>query len=145
MVFCDAESRVFIPIFFITTGFLINPRALVESFRSDLGLVVAIIGALLVGKFIAAEVAGRMFGYGRTERMTIWSLTLPQVAATLAATLVAFNTFDVNHQRLLDGRMLNVVLALMLFTSVLGPILTEHFAPRLLTGATTARETQRAA
>jgi hypothetical protein len=28
--------------------------------------------------------------------------------------------------------MLNVVLALMLFTSILGPILTEHYAPRLV-------------
>jgi len=28
--------------------------------------------------------------------------------------------------------MLNVVLALMLATSILGPVLTEHFAPRLV-------------
>jgi len=138
-------DALFIPVFFITTGFLINPRGLIESLRSDLPLVVAIIGALLVGKFIAAEVAGRVFGYGRAERLTIWSLTLPQVAATLAATLVGYTTFDANHERLLDGRMLNVVLALMLFTSVLGPILTERFAPRLLPGATTATEKQRAA
>jgi hypothetical protein len=76
----------------------------------------------------------------------MWSLTLPQVAATLAATLVAYNTFDANHQRLIDTRMLNVVLALMLFTSILGPILTERFAPRLLGGgATSANQVQRAA
>ena len=64
--------------------------------------------------------------------MTVWSLTLPQVAATLAATLVAYNTFNPAGQRLLDDRMLNVVLVLMLFTSIVGPILTEHYAPRLL-------------
>jgi hypothetical protein len=28
--------------------------------------------------------------------------------------------------------MLNVVLALMLCTAILGPVLTEHFAPRLV-------------
>jgi hypothetical protein len=62
----------------------------------------------------------------------MWSLTLPQVAATLAATLVAFDTFDPAGQRLIDSRLLNVVLVLMLTTSILGPVLTERFAPRML-------------
>ena len=124
-------NSLFIPIFFITTGFLIDPRALVHSVASDAGLVASIIGALVVGKYIAAEVTGRAFGYSSNARLTVWSLTLPQVAATLAATLVAYDTFDPLHQRLLDTRMLNVVLVLMLATSILGPVLTERFAPRL--------------
>jgi hypothetical protein len=37
-------------------------------------------------------------------------------------------------QRLLDDRMLNVVLVLVLVTAVLGPVLTERFAPRLARG-----------
>jgi len=124
-------NSLFIPIFFITTGFLIDPRALAHSLASDLPLVLSIIGALVVGKFAAAEITGRMYGYTRDERLTIWSLTLPQVAATLAATLVAYNTVDRAGNHLLDNRMLNVVLALMLSTSILGPVLTERFAPRL--------------
>ena len=138
-------TSFFIPIFFITTGFLIDPRALAASLTRDYALVAAIIGALVIGKYLAAEIAGRRFGYTRDERLTMWSLTLPQVAATLAATLVAYNTFDGRHQRLLDTRMLNVVLALMLFTSILGPILTEHFAPRLTSEAAAAHPEQRAA
>jgi len=126
-------NSLFIPIFFITTGFLIDPRALAHSLASDLPLVLSIIGALVVGKFVAADVTGRMYGYTRDERLTVWSLTLPQVAATLAATLVAYNTVDGAGHHLLDTRMLNVVLALMLSTSILGPVLTEYFAPRLLT------------
>ena len=63
-----------------------------------------------------------------------WALTLPQVAATLAATLVAYHTVDAAGQRLLDEKMLNAVLVLMLATSVLGPVLTERFAPRMLEG-----------
>jgi hypothetical protein len=55
------------------------------------------------------------------------------VAATLAAALVAFDTFDQVGRRLIDGRLLNVVLVLMLTTSILGPVLTERFAPRILT------------
>jgi hypothetical protein len=39
-------------------------------------------------------------------------------------------------QRMLDGTMLNAVLVLMLATSILGPVLTERFAPRLRDQAT---------
>jgi len=47
-------------------------------------------------------------------RLTMWVLTLPQVAATLAATLVAYDTRNAAGQRLLlDGTMLNAVLVLM--------------------------------
>lgn len=125
-------NSLFIPAFFITTGFLIDPRALAHSLASDLPLVLSIIGALVVGKFVAAEITGRMYGYSRDEKLTIWSLTLPQVAATLAATLVAYKTVNRAGAHLLDDRMLNVVLALMLCTAILGPVLTEHFAPRLV-------------
>lgn len=63
--------------------------------------------------------------------MTIWSLTLPQVAATIAAAIVAFNTFDSTGERLIGSELLNV-LVLMLTTSILGPLLTERLIPRLL-------------
>jgi Kef-type K+ transport system membrane component KefB len=138
-------DSLFIPIFFITTGFLIDPRALATSLVDNWTLVLAVIGALVVGKLLAAELAGRRFGYDRNERLTIWSLTLPQVAATLAAALVAFHTVDAQHRRLLDERMLNVVLTLMLFTSVVGPILTAHVAPRLAAKQISPRQAPRAA
>ena len=53
-------NSLFIPAFFITTGFLIDPRALAHSVATDLPLVLSIIGALVVGKFAAAELTGRM-------------------------------------------------------------------------------------
>jgi Kef-type K+ transport system membrane component KefB len=127
-------KSLFIPIFFVVTGFLINPITFVLGIFDNFLLVASIIGALLVGKWIAAWGVGRAFGYNRNEQLTIWSLTLPQVAATLAATLVAHETLGAAGQRLLDDRMLNVVLVLVFATSVLGPVLTERFASRLTTG-----------
>jgi len=62
----------------------------------------------------------------------MWALTLPQVAATLAAAIVAHHTVDPAGNRMLDGNMLNAVLVLMLTTAILGPMLTERFAPRLV-------------
>jgi hypothetical protein len=66
------------------------------------------------------------------------SLTLPQVAATLAAALVGFTTFDPAGERLIDTELLNVVLVLVLTTSILGPVSTAYFAPRMRVEAGTA-------
>jgi Kef-type K+ transport system membrane component KefB len=120
-----------IPIFFVVTGFLIDPAVFVSDIIDNFSLVVGIIATLLVGKAIAAWAAGRAFGYTRDETLVVWSMTLPQVAATLAATLVAYDTRNASGQRLLDDHVLNAVLVLMLTTSVLGPVLTAIFAPRL--------------
>jgi Kef-type K+ transport system membrane component KefB len=125
-------NSLFIPIFFIVTGFLIDPRVFIHSIVDNFALASAVILALLIGKWTAAEIVGRRFAYTRAERMTVWSLTLPQVAATLAAALVAYDTFDRAGQRLIDSQLLNVVLVLMLTTAILGPVLTEHFAPRMV-------------
>jgi Kef-type K+ transport system membrane component KefB len=125
-------NSFFVPIFFIVTGFLIDPVTFLQSIVDNFPLIVGVIGALLIGKFIAAQLAGRAFGYSPVARMTMWSLTLPQVAATLAAALVALNTFNPAHQRLIDNDLLHVVLVLMLTTAILGPLLTARFAPRLV-------------
>jgi hypothetical protein len=69
----------------------------------------------------------------------MWALTLPQVAATLAATLVAYDTRNALGQRLLDERMLNTVLVLLLVTAILGPVLTERVAPAMVSEANDVR------
>jgi Na+:H+ antiporter len=122
----------FIPIFFAVTGFLIDPLVFARSVVDNFATVSAILVALIAGKWLAAEATGWAFAYSPAARRTMWSLTLPQVAATLAAALVAFKTFDPRGQRLLDTRMLNAVLVMMLTTSIVGPLLTQHFAARML-------------
>ena len=124
-------NSLFIPIFFIVTGFLIDPVVFVRSLIDNFALVCGVVGALLVGKWIAAEITGLAFHYSPAARRTMWSLTLPQVAATLAAALVAYDTLNSAGQRLVDGRLLNIVLVLMLTTAILGPVLTARFAPRI--------------
>jgi len=124
-------NSLFIPVFFVATGFLIDPVVFFRSIAQHFVLTAGIILSLLVGKWVAAEIAVRAFQYSRAARMTMWSLTLPQVAATLAAALVAYDTFNPAGQRLVDGHLLNAVLVLMLVTSILGPTLTERFAPHL--------------
>jgi Kef-type K+ transport system membrane component KefB len=122
----------FIPIFFIVVGFLIVPAAVGQTIFNNFGLVAGMVISLIVGKGIAAWMAGHAFGYTRPAKLTMWALTLPQVAATLAATLVGYNTRDAAGERLLTGDIFNTVLVLLVVTSVLSTILTERFAPGMI-------------
>src|SRR5580700_12190745 len=114
---------------FVVTGLVIDPVVFATDVVDHFPLALGIVVALLAGKWIAAAVGARLFGYAPAARSTMWALTLPQVAATLAAALVAYDTHNAAGQRMLDGTMLNAVLVLMLATSILGPVLTERFAP----------------
>jgi Kef-type K+ transport system membrane component KefB len=124
-------NSIFIPAFFMVTGFLIDLRLLVLTLTSDLPLVLSIITALIIGKWVAAELTGRAFGFGATDRLLSTSLTLPQVAATLAAALVSYDAINAAGERLIDARMLNAILVLVVVTAVLGPVLTERAVARL--------------
>jgi Kef-type K+ transport system membrane component KefB len=122
----------FIPIFFIVVGFLIVPSAVGQTIFNNFWLVAGMVASLILGKGIAAAIAGRAFGYARQARLTMWALTLPQVAATLAATLVGYNTLNAAGERLLPGEIFNAVLVLLIVTSVLATILTELFTPGMV-------------
>ena len=131
-------DTLLIPVFFIAIGNLIDLRIFAQTILDNFPLMASIVGALILGKFVAAEAAARSFGYSHAEARLMWSLSLPQVAATLAAALVAFQARNPSGQRLIDEPLLNSVIVLMVVTSLLGPVLTEWFGRRL------ARATQQA-
>ena len=122
----------FIPIFFIVIGFLIVPGAVGRTILDNFWLVAGMVVSLILGKGIAAALAGRAFGYPRDARLTMWALTLPQVAATLAATLVGYNALNAAGERLLPEEIFNAVLVLLVVTSLPGPVLTELFTPGMV-------------
>jgi Kef-type K+ transport system membrane component KefB len=121
----------FIPAFFVVTGFLIDLKVFWATIVSTPGLVLAIVLGLLGSKWLAAEYVGRAWRMPANDRGLMASLTLPQVAATLAAALVGYQAINKAGERLLDAAMLNTVLVLVIVTSVVGPVLTEHYIRRL--------------
>lgn len=125
-------NTLFIPVFFVTIGFLIDPQVFVQTTVDNLALVSSIVGGLIAAKLLAAIVTQKMFGYRRDESLVMWSLSLPQVAATLAAALVAYNAQNSQGERLIDEPVLNSVIVLMVVTSVMGPVMTEWFGRRLV-------------
>lgn len=122
---------LFVPLFFVTIGVRLNLPVFVATLGNSLGFVVAIVAALFTGKFLAAVVARRVFGYDWASTLTMWSLSLPQVAATLAAALAAFDTVNSYGDRLITESVLNAMIVLMVLTAVLGPVLTERFGRQM--------------
>jgi len=124
-------QSLFIPVFFISIGFHIDLGVFVGTLVDNVLLVLAVVGGLILTKLAAALITQRLYRFTPLEGLLMWSLSLPQVAATLAAALVAYNTVDQQGQRLIDEPILNTVIVLMVVTSILGPILTERFATQM--------------
>ena len=123
-------ASLFIPVFFIDLGLMLDLPVFARTMVGS-PFALLLIATLIGTKGLAAWWAGRFYGYGRAQILTMWSLSLPQVAATLAATFVGF------RGGLLDAQVLNGVLALMVVTASLGPWLTARaipLLPRLLSG-----------
>lgn len=125
------SQTLFIPMFFIAAGFLVDFKVFFATLRDQPLLVVGILVALFGGKWLAAEIAGRLFGYVRSERLLMYSLTIPQVAATLAVALVAYGTKNAAGQRLIDEPMLNATVVLVIVSSLVGLVLTGRTAKQV--------------
>jgi Kef-type K+ transport system membrane component KefB len=116
---------LFIPIFFIDLGLLLDLGSLGESFRDFRFTGLLLVGAI-GGKGLASWISGKLFGYRRPQILMMWSLTMPKVAATLATAFIGYQA------GLLNQTVLNSVLAVMVVTATLGPILTERSVQRLM-------------
>ena len=125
-------NTLFIPVFFITIGFLIDVRVFLDTIWTNLGLVCGIVSVPIVAKWLASVGTRKGLGYSRDEGLMMWALSLPQVAATLAVALTAYQSENAAGAGLIDEPVLNSVLVLVVVTSVLGPVLTERFGKRMV-------------
>ncbi|PPA69740.1 cation:proton antiporter [Jeotgalibacillus proteolyticus] len=117
-------NALFIPFFLLSVGMLMDLTVLFSN--PDAWLIMGcIIGAVLIGKSAASLITSRLYHYTPDENKVIIGLTIPQAAATLAATLVGFEL------GLLDQAIVNAVIVMILLTCIFGPYLTEKFGRRL--------------
>ncbi len=117
-------SVLFIPMFFVNMGLLLDLDAFADILAS-ISLPLLIVGVLLLTKLIASLAAKKLYGYSWPQTWTMWSLSIPQVAATLAAALVGYEA------EIISTEVFNSVILLMLVTAVLGPLVTTSAAQTL--------------
>jgi Kef-type K+ transport system membrane component KefB len=120
-------KSLFIPAFLVIIGATMDLAVFIRSLVERLPFVLGMIGVLCVGKFAAASVTAWFYRYSRAEGLSMWALSLPQLAATLAATVTAYNSINAAGERLIGEEVVNVIIVLMVLTATVGPILTERF------------------
>lgn len=116
-------SALLIPIFLVSVGTIIDPRVLVEL--GTLGIALVLIGACVGGKLLASLVSGPAFGFSRDEVGVVFSLTVPQAAATLAATLVGLRI------GLFDESTVNAVMLLIAVSLIVASAAATFFGARV--------------
>jgi Kef-type K+ transport system membrane component KefB len=111
-------QALFVPVFLISVGMLLQPRVMIQPETLKLAglFVVAAVG----GKSLAALVTKRPLGLSSNETLLMLGLTIPQAAATLAATVVGFNI------GLFDQSVVNAVLALILVSIVAATLIVDR-------------------
>jgi Kef-type K+ transport system membrane component KefB len=119
-------STLFIPIFLVSVGVLLDPKVMVDPKTLLFALVFTV--AVLGGKALAAVITGRAFKYTWPECGVMSGLSGSQAAATLATTLVGaklglFNTMTIN-----------AVLVVILASLIITPAVVKVFAKRVPVG-----------
>jgi Kef-type K+ transport system membrane component KefB len=114
-------SAVFVPVFLVSVGLLLDPKVMVEG--ETLKLAGLFIAASLAGKAAASGIARLSLGYSGPQARLMLGLTVPQAAATLAATIVGFNI------GLFDQSVVNAALVLILVSIVVGTLLVDRSVP----------------
>ncbi|MGB3788854.1 MAG: cation:proton antiporter [Phormidesmis sp.] len=126
-------NALFIPFFLISVGMLIDPVVLIREPRV---LIIAgvMIVAELVGKYAAAWVAGRVFGFQSADVMVMFGLSIAQAASTLAAITVAYDI------ELVDQLTVNGVVAMILFTSIASPSVVQQWGRKINVAAPASKD-----
>ncbi len=119
-------EAVFIPFFLFSVGMLVNMQVIIND--PKVWLVAAVMCAcVLITKFIAAKLAQLIFKFTSDEGNVIFGLTVPQAAATLAATIIGFNL------GLFDEATVNGTIAMILVTCIVGPFMVQRYGERVAT------------
>lgn len=117
-------SSLFIPLFLISTGMLIDPVAIFGEPRT-LAMGAGFTGAALGSKWLAAWPVARWLGFDRDERGMMVSLSVGQAAGALAAVIVAAD-LDLIEQDVVDATVM-----VILVTALVAALLGQRYAPRI--------------
>ena len=117
-------TALFVPFFLLSVGMLVDVRGLfVEAWVWVVAISMTV--AVLVTKLLAAKLTQLIFRYSPAQGWAIYGLSVPQAAATLAATLIGFDL------GLFDQATVNGVIMMILVTCIVGPLVVERFGPQV--------------
>jgi Kef-type K+ transport system membrane component KefB len=116
-------NAFFVPAFLVSVGLLFDPHVMVRP--TTLKLAIGFTAALIVGKALAAIATGRIFRLERAETGLMFSVSVAQAAATLAATIVGLQA------GLYGENVVNAVMVVVSISLIITSAGTERFAKRV--------------
>jgi Kef-type K+ transport system membrane component KefB len=91
-------NALFIPAFLVSVGLMFDPAVMFKP--STIVLALLLSAALVAGKAAAAWLTGRVFRLSRAESGLLFSVSVAQAAATLAATVIGLWSWGCMARRL---------------------------------------------
>ncbi|WP_122089558.1 cation:proton antiporter [Halalkalicoccus subterraneus] len=119
-------NALFIPFFLLSVGMLVDVRAIAAGPRTLLIAGVLVV-SVLVTKYLAAWLTGRLYGYSDVQVEGMFGLSLGQAAAALAIVLIGFEVGIDGF----DREMVNAVVLMILAASVISPAVVERAGKRI--------------
>jgi len=117
-------EAIFIPFFMLSVGMLVDLRVLASDVRVW-QVMLAMTVTVTATKWLAAQATGRIYRYTRDEVAVMFGMSVPQAAATLAATLVGLQV------GLFDEAVLSGAVMMIVVTCVIGPWVVERSGRRV--------------
>lgn len=119
----------FIPIFLLYSGMITDPLSFLEN-RQTIIVALGVTVVAYVSKLVASWITARIFKYTKHEFWTVYGLSHAQAAVTIPTLIIGLDT------GLFDSTLFNAAILMILLTSITSPLIVQHFAPDLQSGAT---------
>ena len=117
-------NSVFVPLFLINVGLMINIEAFWSSWTTIIIAAVMIL-TKLVGKSLAAWIAQGVFRFSKHERQLVFGLSHATAAGTLAIVTIAY------QMGIVSSEVLNAAVLMILVLCTTASFITEHAAKEL--------------
>lgn len=123
-------NALFIPYFLIGVGMLINMRVLFNGWHTAfITFCLVFFGTL--GKAVAAYATSFLQKLPVVQGHMMFGLTAAHAAGSIAIVMVGINLEVAKGEFLMNADMLNGVVMMILFTCVIGSLLTEHASRKI--------------
>lgn len=132
-------NALFIPFFLISVGMLIDFRAFIKS-TETIQVALMLTAGVIIAKYIAAWLTAKTYKLSKDQLNIIFSLSVAQAAATLAAVMVGYNiiiseTPNGEPVRLLSEAVLNGSILVILVTCTISSLVAQKSGQKMAEAA----------
>ena len=122
-------NALFIPYFLIGVGMMIDVK--VVSNVNTLYVATNMIVVAVIGKWIAAWIAQKIYGMNGVARKMMFGLTTAHTAVALAVVTIGYNMIMPDGSRMMDETILNGTVLMILVSCAIAPIATARAASKM--------------